>query len=117
MRNGPAAISAKTEEFIELNIGSPLKVSDLASHAHLSLFHFCRLIRAQTGMTPKMLLTTIRMDRARLLLGTTDLGVKQVAASVGIHLSTFERRFRDFCGRSPAEYRRAARPTDITPAM
>jgi transcriptional regulator GlxA family with amidase domain len=52
-------------------------------------------------------LARTRIERAKLLLRTTDRPVSEVARSVGFHdYAPFEKRFRALTGSSPTEYRR-----------
>jgi transcriptional regulator GlxA family with amidase domain len=83
---------------------------ELADAVNLSVSRFAHLFRRETGASPARYLRQLRMERARELLDTTFLSVKQVMASVGINdPSHFARAFRSLNGLPPREWRR--RPT------
>ena len=64
------------------------------------------LIRKTTGMTFTQMVNEERMKHAMLLLQTGDLPVYEVAESVGIaDLTQFYRRFKDYAGCTPQQYR------------
>lgn len=97
-------------EFIIANYGNPaLDLKRVAAAAHLSVSHFGRLFRQETGTTPVHYLQRMRIAQARLLLEQTMLRVSEVARSVGfsdpLH---FSRAFRTETGKCPREYRRDA---------
>lgn len=64
------------------------------------------LIRKTTGMTFTQMVNEERMKHAMLLLQTGSLPVYEVAESVGIaNLTQFYRRFKDYVGCTPQQYR------------
>jgi AraC-like DNA-binding protein len=58
-------------EHIERNIADDLSLDSLSARAHLSPFHFLRLFRARTGMTPRQYVIQTRLRRAVTLLRET----------------------------------------------
>ncbi|WP_197094032.1 GlxA family transcriptional regulator [Nonomuraea sp. SBT364] len=90
----------------------PLTVDDLAGQALMSSRTFARRFRAATGTTPHAWLTAQRLDRARVLLETTDLSIHEIAVRVGFQSSSVLRaQFGKHHGLSPRAYRHAsARP-------
>lgn len=61
----------------------PLDLRTLAEHARMSKRTFTRRFREETGLSPRKWITQQRVDRARHLLETTDLGIDQVARHSG----------------------------------
>lgn len=97
---------ARVVEYMGAHLAEPLTLEDLAAEAGVSKFHFTRLFRQGAGTTPYALLVQMRMEAARRMLATTDLGVAEVAASCGFarsaHFGTaFTKRF----GMSPTAFR------------
>lgn len=79
----------------------------LAAQAGLSRFHFQRLFKAATGVTPSCYHIDLRMEEARRLLRETKMSVIDVALEVGYASpSHFARLFRRETGLSPSDYRR-----------
>lgn len=82
---------------------SPAK---LAAAVNLSPSRLHQLFKEETGLPPARYLRQLRMRRAKELLETTNLSVKQVMAGVGVSdESHFVRDFRKSCGLTPARYR------------
>jgi AraC family transcriptional regulator len=79
----------------------------LAAQAGLSRFHFQRLFKAATGVSPSRYHIDLRINEARKLLRETKMSVLDVALEVGYtDPSHFARLFRRETGLSPSEYRR-----------
>lgn len=81
-------------------------LGDMAHAVNLTTFHFCHLFKAETGSSPARYLKNLRLERARELLETTLLSVKEVRALVGLNdESHFARDFRATYGLTPQQYR------------
>ncbi|HJQ33023.1 MAG TPA: helix-turn-helix domain-containing protein [Pyrinomonadaceae bacterium] len=79
----------------------------LAARAGLSKFHFQRLFKAATGVSPSRYHINLRMNEARRLLRETRMSVVDAALEVGYaNPSHFARLFRRETGLSPSDYRR-----------
>ena len=82
---------------------SPAK---LAGMVNLSPSRLHQLFKEETGVPPARYLRQLRMQRARELLETTHLSIKQVMVGVGVSdESHFVRDFKKTCGLTPARYR------------
>jgi len=102
-----AAGTAATREWALAHLGEPLPLSVLAAHARMSVRSFTRQFRAETGVSPARWLLQQRVDRARLLLETTDLSVEQIARRAGFGAATSLRQhLRSTIGVAPTAYRR-----------
>ncbi|TBV95412.1 AraC family transcriptional regulator [Azotobacter chroococcum] len=83
-----------------------LDVASLAQLAGLSRSHFSRLFTRTVGMSPAQYVLNERMKLAAHLLEVTDLSVKAIALSVGIHdPNYFSKLFRHAFSLSPSEFR------------
>jgi AraC family transcriptional regulator len=79
----------------------------LAEQSGLSRFHFQRLFKAATGVSPSRYHIDLRMEEARRLLRETKMNVVDVALEVGYtNPSHFAQLFRRETGLSPSDYRR-----------
>ena len=82
----------------------------MATAAALSVFHFARMFKTATGITPKQYLMRCKLERARELLLTQDRTISQVALELGFcdqsHLST---HFKRLYGTTPKQFVRQAR--------
>jgi transcriptional regulator GlxA family with amidase domain len=92
---------------MQRRMGDGITMDDLARSVNLSRSRFAQLFREQTGIAPARYLRDFRLDRARLLLETTFLSVKEVMAAVGFSdPSHFSRDFHSTFGASPREWRK-----------
>lgn len=90
----------------ELNM--PLCVPDLAKRVGMSQNYLARRFRQRMGQTMPGYILQRRIHMARLLLTTTNLPVKHIAARVGMpDAQHFNKQFRRLTGRSPTATRRA----------
>jgi AraC family transcriptional regulator len=96
-------------EFMSDNCGRELSLPEIASAAFLSEFHFSRLFKKITGVTPHAYLASLRIERARRLLSESDLPITEVGAEVGYaSQSHFTKIFREATGMTPKAFRDAA---------
>ena len=85
----------------------PWTVTALARQANLSKSAFSERFRHVVGQSPLKYLTGCRMHKASELLRHTEVGVKQIASSVGYEsVSSFSNAFRRWTGKAPAAFRR-----------
>ena len=81
--------------------------ASLAARAHLSRFHFDRMVSAAAGEPPAALRRRILLERAAYQLITTDHEVIRVAVDAGYASNeAFTRAFRRVYGLPPARWRR-----------
>ncbi|HEY3006282.1 MAG TPA: helix-turn-helix domain-containing protein [Kribbellaceae bacterium] len=84
----------------------PLPLDEWASYAAMSRRSFTRHFRARTGVSAQQWLLHQRLDRARLLLETTDLAVERVATESGFGSSAALRQhFGSVLGTTPQRHR------------
>lgn len=87
-----------------------LTLGELAQSVNLSTSYLHHLFKAETGTSPWLYLNSLRLERARELLVTTMLSVKQVMVCVGMKdVSHFGREFKKAYGKPPGMYRMSAR--------
>ncbi len=91
--------------FMRTNLVRPISVKEMAASVQLSPSHLRQLFKAETGTSLARYLRELRMQRAKELLETTFLSVKQVAAKVGVaSISHFVTDFKKSCGTTPTQY-------------
>ncbi|BDW89725.1 AraC family transcriptional regulator [Thalassospira tepidiphila] len=92
--------------FIHAHHAEPLRVSALADVAGVSESSFYRLFKRYTGRSVVEYLNEYRISRACVQLSRTDLPIYQIAENNGFpNLSNFNRRFRQYRGKSANAYR------------
>lgn len=57
----------------------PIGVQDAAAAASLSPSHFSRQFKARTGYSPYEYIVLRRIDKAKYMLASTELSVKEIA--------------------------------------
>jgi AraC family transcriptional activator FtrA len=88
------------------HLDEPLTVDRLAARANMSGRSFARHFRAATGTTPHQWLLEQRLQRAELLLETTDLTVDAVADRAGFgSADTLRHHFSRQRGSTPRAHR------------
>jgi AraC family transcriptional regulator len=88
----------------------PLSLAEIAKSAILSRFHFSRVFREATGVSPGRFLTAVRIYQAKRMLVTTSLSVTDISLDVGYNsLGSFTNRFTESVGISPARFRRMSK--------
>jgi AraC family transcriptional regulator len=90
--------------------------AELAQRAHLSRFHFDRVIAATAGEPPGRMRRRVLLERAAYRLLTTDRLVLEVALEAGYSThESFTRAFAKAYGLAPAEWRKAPAKLQIGP--
>lgn len=96
----------KTLKYIRHHLSEPIDIGTLSSQVYLTKDHFIRLFRKNTGYTPNAYITNKKVERAELLLVTTDLPLKQIAHELGYDdQSYFIRLFKKNTLVTPQQYR------------
>jgi AraC-like DNA-binding protein len=115
----PPALAAALEQVRRLWAGGmrPVRLAELAAAASVSPAYLARQFHDRYGCGPVAGLERIRLERARILLERTNLGVAEVGRACGfadpLH---FSRRFRAVVGVAPRDYRAAPVAPESTPA-
>jgi AraC family transcriptional regulator len=93
-------------EYIDANLDRPLSLAELSQVIELSLHHFSTLFKRSTGLTPHQYVLKVRIDRAIILLKTTELPIVAIAHRVGFQTqSHFTRIFRQHTQMTPNQLR------------
>ena len=98
----------RSVELMHSQLDQDLSLKSLAAASHLSPFHFSRLFKKLTGVTPHNYLAAVRATRAQSLLATTDMSITEIGSRVGyLSASHFTKAFRLSTGTTPREFRKA----------
>ncbi|UVI30752.1 helix-turn-helix transcriptional regulator [Paenibacillus spongiae] len=92
--------------YIEANLAEKMNINELAGRLHFHPNYFIQLFKSTMGVSPIAYITRKRMEKAQLLLATSDLTVTEIADAVGMGLYHFSSTFRKLMSLSPSEYRR-----------
>lgn len=94
-------------EFMNNSLQQTISLPELAALAYLSPSSFSHLFKAQTGVSPGEYFIRLKMEKARHLLTTSLLSIKEIMALVGCGTrSNFVSQFRRYFEWAPSEYRK-----------
>ncbi|MBN1675829.1 MAG: helix-turn-helix transcriptional regulator [Kiritimatiellae bacterium] len=97
------------KQYIAQNIARPLSLAEVAQNVMLSPNYLTTLFRRITGTPLGTHIARERIGRAKDLLATTEMSVKDVGFALGFEDPyTFSRAFKRVEGISPQAYRRKA---------
>lgn len=97
----------RVKTLIESSFNRDLSVSEMARFVDLSVSHLQHLFKNDLDQSPAQYVQALRLERARELLETSSLSVKQILIRIGVKdRSNFERRFKLVYKLTPVQYRR-----------
>lgn len=100
-------IISKVVHFMNENIENQLSIDDLAAFCVYSPSYFYRRFVAEMGLPPLTYFMRMKMNKASILLITTNMQVNQVASKIGFTDSFhFSRVFSKHIGMSPQKFRK-----------
>ena len=89
------------------NLTQNLCVDNLAAKANMSPRNFARIFKKETGSTPAKVIEAARVQRAKELLGATDLPLERIADVSGFgSAETLRRIFNQAVRMAPGVYRK-----------
>jgi transcriptional regulator GlxA family with amidase domain len=97
--------------WIAEHLDDDLSLPALARRSAMSVRHFARVFRDETGETPARYVEKVRIEAARRFLESSKKSVEEVAAATGFTSpEALRRAFARCVGESPSEYRSRLRP-------
>ena len=95
-----------TIAFINDHLEQDLRLADIASLVSMSTYHFARMFKLSTGLTPHQYIVKQRLDKAKELLRYSQIAIADVGYLVGYKNSShFTRVFRRHIKTTPKAYR------------
>ena len=97
-------------DYIELSLERKIKTADLAALVGYSEYYLTEKFKAETGQSVASYIRYAKVERARLLLESTDLSIRELADRLAFNtVNYFIQCFRDTTGYTPAQYRKRMR--------
>ncbi len=94
------------DQYIESTLSHPINLSELAAQVGLSDYHFCRVFKGATGMSPYHYVLRKRIEFACVCLRQADVSIQEVAFMTGFGDPVqFAKQFKRFHGMTPSAYR------------
>lgn len=101
--------------WMEAHLSEKLGIDDFVRRIGYSRTHVFTIFKKHTGLTPVDCLMRMRIKRARHLLATTGMKLREISRSCGFTSpATFGTTFRKQCGVSPSEWRAKFVPSSTT---
>ncbi|HEX4333967.1 MAG TPA: AraC family transcriptional regulator [Usitatibacter sp.] len=100
--------------YIEEHAAETVGVKKLASVVNMSPFHFARMFKGALGVPPHAYITNVRMERAKRLLSSSNLSLREIATTVGYQTQAhFTGVFHKQVGTTPRTYRLSTRGENL----
>lgn len=97
----------KSFEYIQTNYQQQISVNEIAAHACMSTYHFCRQFKRLTGISPHSYLKQYRLSQSYTRL-QNNTPVFDTAIDSGFYDSShFVKTFQSYMAVSPKEYQRS----------
>lgn len=91
--------------YIQSNLHGELRLAELSAVVHMSPYHFARLFKRATGVSPYRFVLHRRMDASIALLTTSTSSISSIARAVGFKTAShFATTFRRLTGVTPSAY-------------
>ena len=108
LNHSDAASVAK--DFIDANYEKDITIYDAAKHCGITRNHLHNLFCTSYGIAPKRYLINRRIEKAKILLETSDESSRHIAFAVGFASpQRFNESFKNITGVSPLEFRARSR--------
>jgi AraC-like DNA-binding protein len=96
----------RVTQYVKDNLHRELRLAELSSLVHMSPYHFARVFKRSTGVSPHRFLVRRRIEEASALLAAQTLPIAEIARSVGFRTAShFTTTFRRVTGITPSVYR------------
>ena len=109
MRKNPdySAAVQKCVDYIEMHLDEPVRASALSRLTGYAEYYLTDKFRQETGVSVSDYAKFAKIERAKLLLETTEDGIQEIADQLGFSSRNyFSRVFSELTGCSPKEYRK-----------
>ena len=89
------------------NLNTNVNIEELANELNVGYSYFRQMFRKYTGISPTQYHLSLRIQKAKDLLVSTDQSFKEIAIDLGFEsYFYFSRIFKDKTGKSPMEFRK-----------
>jgi AraC family transcriptional regulator, arabinose operon regulatory protein len=103
---GTSSIFNQAKLYIDDNLSSPLKLTEVANHLYISGRHLSRIFVSELGVSYSKYVQDQRIKKATLLLKTSHLSIKEISEETGfISVQYFTRVFTSKMQCTPGRFR------------
>lgn len=94
----------KAEDLLASDLFRKISLEEVAGECGFSNYHFLRLFKKHTGVTPHLYRTQYRLEKAKKMI-LKGIPIASIAAETGFSdQSHFARTFKKFTGATPGQY-------------
>lgn len=99
-------VVAKAKAYINANFHKEISLDDVSKEVDISPYYFSKIFKEETGENFIEYVTSVRMEKAKELLQSSSLSMKEICAQVGYaDPNYFSRTFKKNVGVTPTEYK------------
>ncbi len=96
----------KCVDYIEMHLEEKIRAADLAALVGYTEYYLTHKFKEETGLSVTDYAKFAKIERAKVLLKSTDMTVQDIAASLAFNTRNyFSRIFQEVTGQTPMEYR------------
>lgn len=93
--------------FIQKNYAEEITLEKIAENSHISRSECCRYFKKFTGQTVFEYIVSYRINKSLEMLKNSKKTIAEISAEVGFsNQSYYTKRFKEFTGKTPMEYRK-----------
>ena len=105
-RNPHSTLTYQVLQYISEHFTEPLTLENTSHALGISRIHLSHIFSQQLRINFRQYINTLRIDRARMLLGNPSYSISQIAYLCGYgNQRTFHRAFLTQCGMPPNQFR------------
>lgn len=111
-----SSMAKSIAQYIKSNYYNPLRISDIAKNFYITRSYMYTLFKQEMGVSPKEYLIEQRIEKAKAFLSSDEhrMTIKEISYAVGFTDPLyFSNVFRERTGRTPTEYRKLKRPSNL----
>jgi two-component system response regulator YesN len=99
-------IITKVCSLIQKNLSQDISLDEIAGTAQISPFYLSKLFKEEKGITFSTYITSLRLDKAKQMLASTNDSIKEISAQIGYNdQNYFSKLFKNQFGVTPSEFR------------
>ena len=96
----------KCVDYIEMNLDKKIRAADIAALVGYTEYYMTHKFKEETGLSVTDYIKFAKIERAKVLLKSTDQTVQDIAAALSFSTRNyFSRIFQEVTGQTPMEYR------------
>ncbi len=103
---GGESVTLQIKRYVDEHFSEPLTLNDMARQYYVNAAYLSRAFKKETGINFNDYVRRLRMEKAIMLLRSTDRKIYEIAQLVGYdNVNYFMKKFQDDYGITPGAYR------------